>query len=66
MEFNRNALKLAMAEKCLTIAELSKKSGIGSDTIAKILNSDRMPNISTIGKLAKALGIQPKGLMRGE
>jgi len=66
MKFNRNALKVAMAERFFTIAELSKRSGIGSDTIAKILHTDRIPNTATIGRLAKALGIEPSKLMKEE
>ncbi len=64
MIFNRDALKIAMAKNCVSIAELAKKSKVGSDTIAKILNTNRIPNIATIGRLATALNVSPEVLMK--
>ncbi len=64
--FDRIALKAEMARQCISISELASKSGTGYDTLSKILNTDRQPNIVTIGRLAKALNVLPEKLMRKE
>jgi len=62
--FDRIALKAAMAQQCISIRDLANRSSVGYDTLSKILNTGREPNIATIGKLAAALNVSPKDLMK--
>lgn len=62
--FDRIALKTEMARQCVSIKELSHKSGVGYDTLSKLLNTDRQPNTVTIGRLAKVLNVAPDKLMK--
>lgn len=54
-------LKKIMAEKEIdTILELSKKSGIGRNTLAKVLSGAIQPSSDTMEKLVFALEIEPE------
>jgi transcriptional regulator with XRE-family HTH domain len=46
----------------LTVRELSALSGVSDDTITKIENGHRKARPSTVRKLAKALGAEPREL----
>lgn len=50
--------KEARLKSRLTQAELGEKTGIHSNTIAKIERGEQEPSIETIKKLAKALGVK--------
>ena len=62
--FDKRKLKAEMAKKCMSASYLSAVSGVGHDTLSKILNTDRQPNTETIGRLAKALEIEPEKLLK--
>lgn len=54
-------LKKIMAEKQIdTIVELAEKTGVGRNTLAKVLNGDIQPSSDTMEKLVFALGIEPE------
>lgn len=54
-------LKKIMAEKQInTILELSKKTGIGRNTLAKVLNGEAQPSSDTMEKLVFGLEIAPE------
>lgn len=54
------ALRTKMAMKGInTIKELSQKSGVGRDTLSKILNGKSKPSTRIIEKLIEALEITP-------
>ena len=63
MKLDLKKLEMAMAEKCYTIQELSKKSSVAVSTISKIFNKGQQPNLWTIGKLARALRVPVKDLI---
>jgi len=55
MKFNRLAFEIICAQKCLSIKEVSKMSGISATTIQNISKRKAKPN--TIGKIARALDV---------
>lgn len=40
----------------MTVSELAKLAGVKPETINKIENGDRIPNLITLAKIASALG----------
>ena len=57
--FNKQYLRKAMLEECLSMRALSLKSGVAYAVIWKIMNEDHNPSLATVGKLAKALNRLP-------
>ena len=79
MHAKLNKLKYLRGVKGLNIAELEHLSGVDASTISALENDRRKAQISTLGKLAKALevplddllefhdeGAQERGRMRGK
>ena len=62
--FDYMELRNQMALHGLGLKALSEKSGVSIDTLTRILNHGRKPTIVTIGKIAAALGISPKDLLK--
>jgi len=50
----------------LTQQELAERAGVGYPTISRIENDHAEPHFRTIRKLAKALGIDPAELVKGD
>jgi len=59
-------LKRIRNEYPLTVRELAEMSGVSYDTITKVENGHREARPSTIRKLARALGVEPRELMKGK
>ena len=59
-------LRRLRLERALTQQELSRMTGIAQDSISKLERGHRPPLPSTVRKLAQALGVEPKELMRRE
>ena len=57
-------LKELRREKVLSLRELEEKSGVSYNTIWRLENGYSEAHPSTIRKLAKALGVQPKDLVK--
>lgn len=57
MSINLVAIKVTMARKCFNVPELAKVSGIKECTIRRMFRGMTEPRLSTIGKLANALGV---------
>ena len=53
-------------EQVLSLRELEEKSGVSYNTIWRIEDGRQGAHPRTIRKLAKALGVDPKELIRGE
>lgn len=66
MKISKTTLEVAMAESCITLKELSKKSGIRQETITRIKNGFQNANPSTVGKIAKALNVKVEELIETE
>ena len=67
MEVNVGRVKELRAQRVMSLRELSKAAGLSKDTIWR-LESGTSTNAhpSTIRKLAKALGVEPSDLTKGE
>lgn len=61
-DFGKNLRKLRLA-KDLTQEILSEEAGIGRNQVGMIERGEINVTISTIKKLAKKLGVQPKDLL---
>ncbi len=59
-------LRRLRVERALTLRALGELSGVAFDTINKLELEHRPAHASTIRKLADALGVEPKELMKRE
>ena len=50
----------------LTQAELAQKAGLTPAAVARIERNEAEPRMTTLRKLAEALGIEPHELVKGE
>lgn len=66
MKINNERFEVALASSCMALKELSEKSGVRQETIARIKKSLQNPNPSTVGKIAKALGVTVQELIETE
>jgi transcriptional regulator with XRE-family HTH domain len=65
-EVDGQRLRELRVEKALSLRALKERSGVAYDTINKLELSHRPARLATIRKLADALGVEPKELMKGE
>jgi transcriptional regulator with XRE-family HTH domain len=68
MSFDIDGEKLRelRVERALTLRALAERSGTSYDTINKLELGHRPARLSTIRKLADALGVEPTQLMKRE
>ena len=66
MRIDSKKLRFLMMENCMTVEALAKAAGIGSATVNILLHRERKANLSTIGKVAKALNVAHKDLIKEE
>jgi DNA-binding XRE family transcriptional regulator len=64
MEVNVERLRTLRVEHVLTLRELAEEAGVSKDTIWRLENAYSEAHPSTIRKLARALGVQPKELVK--
>ncbi len=57
-------LRQLRQERALSLRELGERSGVAFDTINKLENERREAQPRTIRRLAEALGVEPKELMK--
>jgi transcriptional regulator with XRE-family HTH domain len=65
-EVNGQRLRELRVERALSLRALAERSGVAYDTINKLELGQRPARLSTIRKLAEALGVEPRELMKGE
>ena len=65
-EINGQRLRQLRVERALSLRTLAERSGVAFDTINKLELGHRPARLVTIRKLADALGVEPKELMKGE
>jgi transcriptional regulator with XRE-family HTH domain len=65
-DVNGQRLRQLRVERALTLRALAERSSVSYDTINKLELGQRPARLSTIRKLAEALGVEPKELMREE
>jgi transcriptional regulator with XRE-family HTH domain len=66
MEVNVQKLKELRADRVLSLADLSRLSGVDRQTIWRIEDGRHGAHPRTIRKLAEALGVEPRELVKGE
>ena len=59
-------LRKLRVEKALSLRALGERSSVAYDTINKLELGHRPARLTTIRKLAEALDVEPKELMKGE
>jgi transcriptional regulator with XRE-family HTH domain len=65
-EVNGQRLRHFRVERALSLRALAQRSGVAFDTLNKLELGYRPARLVTIRKLADALGVEPKELMKGE
>ena len=65
-DVNGQRLRELRVEKALSLRALGRRTGVAYDTINKLELGHRPARLSTIRKLAEALGVEPKELMQGD
>ncbi len=65
-EVDGRRLRELRVERALSLRALGERSGVAYDTINKLELGQRPARLSTIRKLADALGVEPRELMKGE
>ena len=65
-EVDRVQLKRLRQEQALSLRDLARRSGVAYDTINRLELGKQDAQPRTIRRLAQALGVQPKELMKGE
>lgn len=58
MRANRNTLQVAMVRKCMTLKKLASAAQMPESTVKNVLYG-RNVNTDTLGRVCKALGIDP-------
>ena len=66
ISINGKRLQELRVERALSLRALGERSGVAYDTINKLELGRRPAQASTIRKLAEALGVEPKELMKGD
>ena len=59
-------LKVAIEDSLMTKAEICRRAGVSNNQLIMLLKGKSMPRLSTIGKLARALGVDARQLMYGK
>ncbi len=65
-EVDGERLRELRVQRALSLRALGERSGVTFATINNLENGNRPARLSTIRKLANALGVEPKELMKGE
>jgi transcriptional regulator with XRE-family HTH domain len=65
-EVDGERLRELRVERALSLRALGERSGVTFATINNLENGNRPARLVTIRKLADALGVEPKELMKGE
>jgi transcriptional regulator with XRE-family HTH domain len=56
-------LKDLRVRRALTQEELAEKADVGTNTVARLERNETEPHMSTLSKLAQALGVDPSELI---
>jgi transcriptional regulator with XRE-family HTH domain len=66
IQVDTERLRRLRRERALSQRALAREAGIGLDTVNKLETGLRDALPATLRKLAEALGVEPKELMKGE
>jgi repressor LexA len=65
-QVDRERLKQLRRDRALSQRDLSRITGVAHDSISQLETGKRDAQPRTIRKLAEALGVEPRELMKGE
>jgi transcriptional regulator with XRE-family HTH domain len=60
MEVNPTKLKELREAKGLSVRGLAREAGVSTETIYSVEHGHRQPSVRTLGKIARALGVEVK------
>ena len=63
-ELDGDRLRQLRLERALTQMDLSRMTGISVDAISRLENELRYAQVSTVRRLAQALGVEPRELLK--
>jgi transcriptional regulator with XRE-family HTH domain len=63
VEVNPNRLKELRQARGLSVRRLAKEAGVSTETVYSVEHGRRQPSVRTLGKLARALGVEAKDLL---
>jgi transcriptional regulator with XRE-family HTH domain len=66
VQIDGERLRQLRRERALSQQALERMTGIAQSTISNLEVGNRPARLSTIRKLAEALGVEPRELMKGE
>ncbi len=62
MEVNPTKLKELREAKGFSVRGLAQEAGISTETVYSVEHGHRQPSVNTLGKIAKALGVEARDL----
>ena len=62
-QLNKGNLYLAQAKACLSNNDLVQASGLSRSGLLQVLKGQRNPRPETVGRLARALGVEVESLV---
>jgi transcriptional regulator with XRE-family HTH domain len=63
LKFDLNKLNLAVINSAYSVNEIADRSGLSRGTVSRVLNNNVDVTYSTVGKIAKALGVRAEEIM---
>jgi transcriptional regulator with XRE-family HTH domain len=63
-ELDGDRLRQLRLERALTQMDLSQMTGLSVDAISRLENELRYAQVSTVRRLAQALGVEPRELLK--
>ena len=63
-DLDGDRLRQLRLERALTQMDLSRMTGISVDAISRLENELRYAQVSTVRRLAQALGVEPRELLK--
>ena len=62
MEISLTRLKQLREDRGYSVRGLAREAGVSTETVYSIEHGRRQPSVRTVGKLARALGVESKDL----
>jgi transcriptional regulator with XRE-family HTH domain len=63
MEINPTRFKELRTGRGLSIRKLAEEAGVSTETVYSLEHGRRQPTLRTLGKIARALGVEAKDLL---
>ncbi len=63
MEVNPAKLKELRGARGFSVRGLAREASVSTETVYSVEHGKRQPNLKTLGKLARALGVNPEDLL---